>query len=303
MRRSIRPRARMAGFPSPTFCRLTTLIAIAILFAACAPAPSPSASSPRASRAAAVTQAEPPRVATDAALGHLVDGLPETWNGETVLRGAAIRTAIAASTDDRAFLVTGWFHAWKATRFCTVNPDPITGICFSFALFAGRVASEPLLIARGAPEASHGIDIGGAEHPVLLRIHTHDARCPATDASCPARPVLLELLWLGDEPTGSPPPRPLGERPPDGLSQADAIDRAKAAAQTHNGPLTVVSVRATQIWVVYPDREPYSADQWVWEVTLSGNFAIDCGEACVRPATTERVVIDYLTGAFIEGDL
>ena len=39
------------------------------------------------------------------------------------------------------------------------------------------------------------------------------------------------------------------------------------------------------------------------QVTLSGSFAVDCGEACVHPATTERVVIDYLTGAFIEGDL
>ena len=306
MARSIRPRGRMAGIPSPTFLRLAALCAATVFVAACMPSAAPTATAFSTPAPTQLSAAQPPSQEADDPLGPLVGGLPETWKGEIVLRGDAIRTAIDTSRDDRAFLVAGWFHDWEYVHSCPMiqpGQDMSTSWCFSFPFFVGRAAGEMLLIARGSKATLHGVEVGTAERPVVLRIHTHDRRCPAGEDGCPLRPVLLDLLWIGDQPAGPAPTRPIGDAPAGGLSREKAVAAAMRAANPHAGALHVLEARATQIWVVYPDREPYAADEWVWAIKLEGAFAVGCGQACTDKASTELVVIDYVTGAFIEGDL
>jgi hypothetical protein len=137
--------------------------------------------------------------AVPASIGPLVNGLPAKIGSQPVRRGPDLSAAIASSTDDGSFLAGGWFHEGRVVRFCPMPISPrAVEACNSFALYADVRGGEPLQIARGDDGLLPGYLATEATRPVVLRIHTHDPRCFPEDTGCDLRPVLLEIVWLGD---------------------------------------------------------------------------------------------------------
>jgi hypothetical protein len=124
-------------------------------------------------------------------------GIPATIDGRPVLMGAAITDAISKSTDDTPFLIGGWFPAGGYYGpFCAAQaPGPAS--CTPYLLHLSKGSQESLFVYP----ATYATDILSymATQPVVMRVHTHDARCadlPNLDG-CDKRPVLEEIVWLG----------------------------------------------------------------------------------------------------------
>jgi hypothetical protein len=130
--------------------------------------------------------------------GPLVDGVPESFGGEPVLRGAALADRIAGASSVEPFLAGGWFHKGEVIRFCSFRRfDPSVDLCYSFGLYASASGGEPLWVGRG----DEGLLPTGlseeANRAVVLLMHTHDPRCSSDDTGCETRPVLTQIVWLG----------------------------------------------------------------------------------------------------------
>jgi hypothetical protein len=109
--------------------------------------------------------------------------------------------------------------------------------------------------------------------------------------------TLISATLLG---CGAPAP------PSGGLTEAEAVAAARQNASDATGVVSAtvgpISAFGTGHQQVVPD------DTWVWAVVVSGTFPFSCGPAptpgespriCPKPATTETVLLDYRTGAFI----
>jgi hypothetical protein len=132
-------------------------------------------------------------------IGPLSDGIPVTVDGEPVLRGAG---NIAKRFEDlryvQPFLAGGWFHAGQPERFC---PAYLTRTpwwsCSTFALYELPQGGAAVWIYPGDPLKIDPAVPTAADRAVVLRIHTHDASCPADFSDCISLPVLVEVVWLG----------------------------------------------------------------------------------------------------------
>jgi hypothetical protein len=132
-------------------------------------------------------------------IGPLLDGIPVTIDGEQVLRGAG---NIAKRFEDlrypQPFLAGGWFHAGQPERFC---PAYLTRTpwwsCSTFALYELPQGGAAVWIYPGDPLKVDPAVPTAADRAVVLRIHTHDAACPAEFSDCISLPVLVEVVWLG----------------------------------------------------------------------------------------------------------
>ena len=93
-----------------------------------------------------------------------------------------------------------------------------------------------------------------------------------------------------------------------GLSQGQAVTATRPVAQAASRtPVTFVSAESGR----FGDFEPHvgatisAPDRSVWTVSFKGSFEGSCGGAsatphpCPAPNTSIRVVIDYVSGAFI----
>lgn len=131
--------------------------------------------------------------------GPIREGVPRTFGGNEVLRGGELARWIASTTDETPFLAGGWFRKDHLVRFCPI-PRSVTDVdaCYSFALYDTKGGGEPLWIARGDQALDAARLSEDATRPVVLQIHTHDARCSTADGGCELRPVLLQVIWLGD---------------------------------------------------------------------------------------------------------
>ena len=133
-------------------------------------------------------------------------------------------------------------------------------------------------------------------------------------ASSPAA-IAAESPSFADAPvvTRGPTASPLGgpvsaglpvEIPPtDGLSLAQALD-AMRASRAGESVQAVISARVVRLAEL--SSSTASGDRWVWAIVIGGAFPLSCGS---RPqdapapcpwTTTERIVIDYHTGALLE---
>jgi hypothetical protein len=285
------------------FPRLAALV-VAWLLVGCTTAPliEPSA----APSGAVPATAEPPRP-TPTPVGSVIqvgpldaDSVPSSVEGVAVLRGQDLRTTVDASRDAKEMLAGGWFHGPPGGSYCSLQPadwDPAVSMCNAIALFEHRVGGTPILRISSGDIRDAATLSSAVDRPVVLRVHTHDPRCPAEDQSCDRRAVALGIAWLGDAPLESAPPRVVGTPPPGGISRADAIELARDESMPHRTPLTLRSAVAAPIWAVLPSEETSRGDIWVWKVVFEADFDSPCDDC--QSSNTEEVFLEYLTGAFI----
>jgi hypothetical protein len=149
----------------------------------------------------------PSAEASASSVGPIVDGIPVTIGGERVLKGTdTIRQRIENSTDDTSFLVGGWFHKGGLNILCPAVLSYLSvhwWPCSTIQVYERAQGDEQhqgtgaVWIYPGDPLRIEWATATAAVRPVVLRIHTHDARCPARVQGCSSLPVLVEVVWLG----------------------------------------------------------------------------------------------------------
>ncbi len=160
-----------------------------------APAPSSAAS------AAAITD-------------RYVDGLPQTLDGQPVLRGAAALAHARATPDATPFFIGGWVTVVPGLPIACPLVLPSAGAEWlapcgqpAFSDQAGDAAGD--LVAAGEL-TFHFLDTSGLQSgPAILRVHVHDPRaseCGGQDTPCGRAMVADAVLWTGDAATA---PHPL----------------------------------------------------------------------------------------------
>lgn len=113
-------------------------------------------------------------------------------------------------------------------------------------------------------------------------------------------------LALSVAPTAEPTPSAYELPPAGGLTLSEAL-----AALDQNGTSisesAVIYARVERYGEATPNPFAGSPDEWVWAIVIRGSFeGFGCGgylgsrEPCPSPATTEMLILDYDTGAFLE---
>ena len=219
-----------------------------------------------------------------AELGVLSDGIPASLDGVPVLRGVELRNRIAASPDSATFLAGGWLQLYSPTRSCPyLRPDPAVDRCLSFGLFDQPYQGVVIWISRGDPGLFTPALVE-ATRAAVLEIHTHDTSCTPDFEGCERWPVLSGVRWLSS--SGPPSPGPTATPPISPLTRADAIARAVAQGPAGASVRSLAVELETQ---AVPEEWPREFDPWVWAVVLE-----------TGKGGTELVLLDYLTGEFIE---
>jgi hypothetical protein len=164
-----------------------------------------------------------------------------------------------------------------------------------------------IAVARGLSDAAlESILLAlpeGSVLPIVLRVHTHDPNCPAgTQIDCAHLPVFEAVVWKGSV---EPMPSPASTRPPNGISERDAVASALKFARKYStvSPNTVSAVDGPYLTVVPMGGNPIPGDQWVWAITVSGSFPADCADrsspTCLPNVATQLVVLDYASGSVL----
>jgi xanthosine utilization system XapX-like protein len=99
---------------------------------------------------------------------------------------------------------------------------------------------------------------------------------------------------------------PLELPPTGGLSLAQALE-ALGATGMGASPADVISARIVR-YAEVSSSSIAPGNEWVWAIVIRGSFPpVSCGgyrlgspAPCLSPAPTERIVLDYRTGAFLE---
>lgn len=162
----------------------------------------------------------------------------------------------------------------------------------------------PLVPLVGALGVFLGFVLGVALAP---RGYPLPASSPAAIAAY--SPSILETppatLGATASPLDGPAPGGLSvEVPPaDGLSLAQALE-AMRASRAGASVQAVISARVVRLAEL--SSSSASGDRWVWAIVIGGAFPLSCGSRPQDPpapcpwTTTERIVIDYRTGALVE---
>lgn len=271
--------------------------AICLLLAACTvtpPPPTATTATTAIQPTAAAVPSEAP-VVTPPPVGELDEnGIPTMLAGVPVRRGDDLTAAIAASTDTTPFLAGGWFHSDAGTRYCALYMgDFAIAACPGIQLFRDRVGGKLQLFGPGDVPGGAFAIAAAATRPVVVEAHTHDSRCPATDTGCPDRPILSAVVWLGEAPTDSPPPRPMSSAPPGGITRDEAVRIALHLADRHTGAIKVRWAVAGPHWAVPHLGLKINDETWVWAIYLEADFP--------RSAESEFISINYVTGEVVEG--
>lgn len=100
-----------------------------------------------------------------------------------------------------------------------------------------------------------------------------------------------------------------GRPPPGGLISAERAQAIAARSTTSSIPVTVTSLRLSTYELEAAGGQVAPAAAPVWAVAVIGSFPLSCGPApppgvtkvCPPPQTTQLILIDARTGAFIQG--
>ncbi|MGZ6295571.1 MAG: hypothetical protein ACXWPV_00360 [Candidatus Limnocylindrales bacterium] len=146
---------------------------------------------------------------TNTPLPAAADGIPTEVDGQPVLRGAALRTRIAAASDAAPFLVGGWAPSRTVAPVpCPSDSSVNLGLCLGWPVLDGPGA-------EGAVEANvPGLPTWFTPPPgvpYVLQAHvTNTAPCP-TGFACVRTLTADDLVWLGPGmATSSQPPQATG---------------------------------------------------------------------------------------------
>jgi hypothetical protein len=178
----------------------------------------------------------------------------------------------------------------------------------------------------GVQLAPKGLAIADLKNQMAaVRVHFNDplaAGCqPSVRSECETAIVVESVVWTSN-PNGAASPTPTVAAPtlsPNPVSIPDtgppvipvSADAAASMAIGQAGstiPVTVLLTQLSTYGAEAPDGSMVAANTPVWAVRLSGSFQWpSCGpmtaipHSCPSPATTELILIDARTGAFIEG--
>ena len=264
------------------------------------PSPTPPGSPPPGTPAAPATPSalKSPAPTSPDALGPIVDGVPTTFGGLPVLRGDALRAAVAASTDATPFLAGGWFQSIYSHLiiYCTaVRPRRTVDACENgVLLYDGQVGWTRTGLTGGDTSIVEDLLTLTGDRPAVLLVHTHDPACVGVAEAfhCTQLPVVSTVEWLGPIATARPSPTPVGTPPATSISRARAIAVARPHAAERAGVmLKVRCVAVAPYSSVWPhELPPPQPDEWVWSIVfVGGRWASD------------KVSLDYLTGALVAG--
>jgi hypothetical protein len=282
---------------------IALVLVTASLLAACNsnPAPTPRGSAapgtPVAASAPSALGSPAPTSADE--VGPIVDGVPAIFGGLPVLRGDALRAAVAATTDDTPFLAGGWFQSTYShlVSYCSaVRPPRAVDTCENgVLLYDQQVGWTRTELTGGDSSIVEDLLTLTADRPAVLLVHTHDPACAESVAKgldCAHTAVLSTVEWMGPVATARPSPTPVGTPPATPISRARAI----AIAEAHTAERAGVALRLRCLVVapyssVWPhDLPPPQPDGWVWSIVfVGGRWASD------------KVSLDYTTGAVVAG--
>jgi hypothetical protein len=236
-------------------------------------------------------------VTTAAELGPIIDGIPTRFGGLPVLRGDALRTALAASTDASPFLAGGWFQSIYSVvdSFCSavVPPRTVDTCANGLLLYDEQVGWTRTAMTGGATSIHKDLLTLTADRPAVLLLHSMILRAatPWRRASTvPHLPVVSTVEWMGPIASARPSPTPVGTPPATSISRG----RAVALAELHSGERAGVKLRVrcvavapySSIWSL--QLPPPQPDAWLWSIVfVGGRWASD------------KVSLDYPTGAFV----
>jgi hypothetical protein len=169
----------------------------------------------------------------------------------------------------------------------------------------------PLVPLVGALGVMLGFVLGSGLAPKAVPLPL-----PSPAAIAAASPSVRDPLPVVSEPTASlldesaASGAPFAMPPADGLSLGQALKALEAIRANGTGaaPPAVVSARVLRSAGVAFLPSAASGGPWVWEIVIRGTFLpVSCGlqplgtpALCPWAATTQRIVLDYETGAFLE---
>jgi hypothetical protein len=136
------------------------------------------------------------------------DGIPRTWQGESVLRGQAAIDHASQSTDTSPFFVAFWYGPDMPSFGCR-DVDGHTPLSCTDMHDVGDQAGVPWP-ALGKALRLSGLPAYPPDGPVIARVHTHDPdwsqNCvPSELVACEHLMVVETVAWTGDAATAPHP--------------------------------------------------------------------------------------------------
>jgi hypothetical protein len=173
---------------------------------------------------------------------------------------------------------------------------------------------KPKLLGRGLPVppvvvlvAAVGVFIGLAlGYGIAPKPSPAPASSPTTATASPVGSPLPSALPVPSTTPTSEPTASAYELPPaGGLTLTEALEML-AKSGIGISPSAVISARVERYGEASPAPAGGPSDEWVWAIVVRGSFpGFGCGgyqpspEPCL-PATTELIILDYRTGAYLE---
>jgi hypothetical protein len=217
--------------------------------------------------------------------GSIVDGVPTTFDGLPVLRGDALRAAVAASSDATPFLAGGWFQSIYShiSSYCSavVSPRAVDRCGNNVLLYDEQVGWTRTELTGGETSIVRDLLTMPVDRPAVLLLHTHDPACVdavAKGFDCAHLPVVSMVEWTGAIATDRPSPTPVGTPPATTVSRAKAI----ALARPHAGERAGLDLRVrcvavapySSVWSL--QLPPPQPDEWLWSIVfVGGRWASD----------------------------
>lgn len=228
---------------------------------------------------------------------RLADGLPTKIDNVTVLRGEVALAAIRRSAQGDHLLIGGWLVGATPMSCPILRADEWWNPCRAVALRESPFNGPIMFMYRGDNPVPTPMAPAGQTGAIVFSVHTHDASCP-TGNPCEALPVIDTVLWFGGF---VPVPSSSGEAPVQGLTQEEAVEKARTyATAKSSGAVELLSATAAAYGWIRASGNEVSADHWVWAIVFSGRFSSpDCVNSACTAHPTIMIILDYADGRLI----
>jgi hypothetical protein len=143
----------------------------------------------------ASSEAAPSSTSAVPTAGFWPGGMPRSINGEPVLVGLEAQMQVAATTDDRSFLIGSPWHSGPliCSHPIVRDPDPNPLAVVGCPLYDFEGVPRPVLLPRDLVDGPGG--------PAVLRVHRNDPGAATCRNPAPCRQVLVveALAWSADD--------------------------------------------------------------------------------------------------------
>jgi hypothetical protein len=130
------------------------------------------------------------------------DGIPNTFNGQPVYRGADAAAIAAKRTDATPFYIAGWLSLYIGPKCAFPDANPWLDPCgtWTFSSNTGMADADALVSFAKVQGGLASLSTG----PVIAQVHVHDPRaaeCGTFQADCEKLLVVSQVVWSGDAAT------------------------------------------------------------------------------------------------------